>query len=83
MITPKALYQRTSKEEADKLATLVAEAWFQRAITYACAELSSQGISEQQLAGVNHFINVLTSLADEPKEPAQMPDKSQLRSYNK
>jgi hypothetical protein len=83
MITPKALYQRTSKEEAAKLATLVTEAWFQRALTYARAQLSSDGISAEQLSGANHFIEVFTSLADEPKPAPELPDKSQLRSYNK
>jgi hypothetical protein len=83
MITPKALFLKLHKEDAAKLAAAVNESWLQRAITYACAELSSQGVSDQQLAGVNRFIDVLTSLADEPKEPAQMPDKSQLKSYNK
>ncbi len=83
MITPKALFQKNNKEEANKLATVVSEAWFHKALIYARAQLSSDGISGEQLSGANHFIEVFTSLADEPKEPAQMPDKSQLKSYNK
>jgi len=81
MITPRALFQRTSKEDAAKLAAVVQEGWMQRAITYTRAELSSEGISAEQLAGVNRFIEAFTSLADEQLPPTQMPDKSQLKSY--
>ncbi len=83
MITPKALFLKLHKEDAAKLAAAVNESWLQRSITYTLADMSSRGLSHEQLNGANHFIDVLTSLAEEPKEPAQMPDKSQLKSYNR
>jgi len=83
MITPKALFLKLHKDDAAKLAAAVNESWMQRAITYTLADLSSRGLSNEQLNGANTFIDVLTSLADEPKEPAQMPEKSQLISYNR
>ncbi len=83
MITPRSLFQKVNKEDAAKLATVVNETWFQKAITYTLADLSSRGLSNEQLNGANTFVESLTTLADEVKEPAQMPDKSQLKSYNR
>ncbi len=83
MITPKALFLKLHKDDAAQLATLVNEGWFQKSLTYARAQLSSDGISAEQLSGANHFIEVFTSLADEPKPAPELPDKSQLKSYNR
>ncbi len=83
MITPKALFLKLHKDEAAKLALAVNESWMQRAITYTLADLSSRGLSNEQLNGANTFVEALTTLADEPKPAPELPDKSQLRSYNK
>lgn len=80
MITPRALYQKVNQEEAKKLSILVGEGWFQRAIVYARAELSANGVSAERLAGANQLLEVLTTLADEQKPMEGPPDK-QLKSY--
>lgn len=81
MISPRDLFQRTCKEEAKKLAVMVNEGYFQKAVTYTLAELSSRGLSNEKLQGANYFIEVLTTLADEQKPMEGPPDK-QLKSYN-
>lgn len=80
MITPRNLFQKTSPEDAKKLALIVHEAWFERSIVYARAELSANGISAERLAGANQFLEILTTLADEQK-PLESPPDKQLISY--
>lgn len=80
MISPRALFQRSNQEDAKKLSVLVGEGWFQKAVTYARAEMAAGGISAERLEGANRFIETLTTLADEQKPMEGPPDK-QLKSY--
>lgn len=80
MITPRALFQSACKEEAKKLDVLAHEVWFGKCVAYARAQLSADGISAEQLTGANRFIEVLTTLADEPK-PVEGPPDKQLKTY--
>lgn len=83
MTSPRSLFQKLHKEDATKLSVAVNESWFQRAVTYARAELSASGISQEQLSGVNVFLNTLTTLHEEQVPAKPMPDKSNLPSYEK
>lgn len=80
MNSPRSLFQKVCKEEAKKLALTVNEAWFEKAVTYSLAELSSRGISDERLQGANLFIETLTTLADEEK-PIEGPPDKHLASY--
>lgn len=83
MTSPRALFQKLHKDDATKLAVAVNESWFQRAVTYARADLSARGISSEQLSGVNVFLDTLTTLHEEQATTKPMPDKSNLPSYEK
>ena len=81
MISPRLLFQKVAKEDAANLAVAVNEPWYQKAVIYARAQLGADGISADQLAGANRFIEIFSTLADEPQPQEQMPDKSRLKSY--
>jgi len=81
MISPRVLFQRIHQEDAKRLAMAIEEAWFLKAITYARAELSLAGLSQERMAGVNQFIEVLSALPEEQKPASNPPDKSALPSY--
>lgn len=82
MLTPKLLFQKLHKESARTLALSVEEVWFQQAMTFAQAELTSKGLSKEQMEGANEFIKTFSQLHLEHTPPAMMPDKSALATYD-
>lgn len=81
MLSPKLLFQKLHKETARQLAVAVEEVWFQQVITFSQAELSSRGLTREQMDGANEFIRVLTTLHLENVAPPAMPDKSLLETF--
>lgn len=81
MNSPRELFLKLHKEDAAKLEIVVSESWFLKSVIYARAQLSADGISSEQLNGVNRFIEVFTAMATEDKPAPTLPDKSQLKSY--
>lgn len=81
IIPPRQLFQKLHKEDMGKLAIVVNEGWFQRAMSFALAQLAFEGTEKAKLEGANLFVTALENLASEPLPPMSMPDKSALTSY--
>lgn len=73
-LSPKLQFQAARKAEAEKLIAVAGEHWFQTALLYAYAELSTRGKGVEYLSGANDFVNVLLNLP-ETKEQVQFPSK--------
>lgn len=79
--TPRQFYRRNHKEEAGQLEMVLNEAWFQRAIVAAQAEMANSGADADALGGVKRFIAALHSLCEDDKPAEQLPDHSELKTY--
>lgn len=75
MISPKDIFLKQHKEQAEKFANIVADPVFKNALVFAHSTYCASGVSADQLKGANEFVDILVSLASPPK-PTHFPSKS-------
>lgn len=81
--TPRQFFTRHNKEERDRLAIVLNEAWFQRCVLTARAELSTRDASKDFLLGAQAMINTLYLLAEGEDAPvATHPPDPVLKTYS-
>lgn len=81
--SPRALFQKSCKEEMKLLALALSEAWFKKAVIYAQAQMTADNTDKTKLEGANLLLTKLTELSEEiPPEVGGLPDKSGLASYS-
>ena len=79
-LNPKQLFQANSPQR-EEWATMVANPTFHRAICYTLATMVANGLSPDQLAGVNSFIYTLQNLSEDAPANKPLPGKP-LRSFD-
>lgn len=80
-LNPKQLFQANSQQR-EEWATFVANPTFHRAICYTLATMVANGLSPEQLAGVNSFIWTLQNLSEDVQSPKSLPSKP-LKSFDR
>lgn len=81
MISPRQLFQKTHKDEMKALGLLLNEAWFQKCVVFAQAEMASESISQERLTGATLLMTKLGELTDESEAVGDLPDKSKLNTF--
>ena len=74
--TPREFFRKHHKEDADKLAEVVNEPWFQRAIMSAKAEMSMTFDDPKISEGGREFVKTLYDLTQEQPTYEAVPDHS-------
>lgn len=81
-INPSDSFRRFHPTEAHESALACDAEWLRIGIIYASAQISHEGASADELAGINRFIAVLLTQHTEAKTLNKLPDKSRLESYD-
>jgi len=79
-LNPKQLFQANSQQR-EEWATMVANPTFSRAICYSLATMVANGLSPDQLAGVNSFIYTFQNLSEDAPAHKPLPSKP-LKSFD-
>lgn len=80
-LSPASSFRIRHKESADAFAQQADAKWLRDGADYALSELGYQGASQEELKGVQRYLDILFSQHSEPPTAPKLPDKSALPSY--
>ena len=80
-LTPSTSFRMRHSESANQLAQACDAKWLRDGLDYSLAQLAFEGVTDAELRGANRLITTLLTMHTESVEPARLPDKSRLPSY--
>lgn len=79
--SPRSHFEKFQKEAAEELGKHIDQKWFRLALDAALANTASQGLSSEEMQGVNRFIRNLMALCEPTDIPEPFPSP-RLPSYD-